>query len=96
VIESGPGKINGKAFFANSVRGVKGGAKKKGDVKGLKKASVAVISQTGMKGNDGGWPFLMDKNPVSAKGVYVSVDEDTINDSERGHAPETVCYIVFE
>ena len=96
VIESGPGKINGKAFFADSVTGVWGLKKVKADIKGLKKASVGVISQTGMKGNDGSWPFLIDKKPVSAKRVYVSVDEDTINDSERGHAPEIVCYIVFE
>jgi hypothetical protein len=54
--------------------------------------AVAIVSQSAMDGTDGSWAILL---RTSAGGIQVAVDEDMINDSERGHTTESLNYLVF-
>jgi len=45
---------------------------------------------------NGGWAYVHGSTFATTKGLYLSVDEDTIGDSERNHTTEQVGYVVFE
>ncbi|MEZ4661408.1 MAG: hypothetical protein R2911_27980, partial [Caldilineaceae bacterium] len=90
----------GVAYTANlgsdTVLGITNSAPQSYTLNGLNTASAAIISQSGMDGANGGWAVLYGANPVQANNLNLTIDEDQIRDSERGHASEQVAYIVFE
>ena len=57
--------------------------------------TVAVVSQAAMDGTDGSWGQLFGSAPLSTTEVDLSVDEDQLADSERGHTTEQLAYAVF-
>jgi len=63
---------------------------------GLASASVAIVSQSGMDGGEGGWAVLYGAYPVSNTRLSLAIDEDWYWDSERNHTTEQVSYIAFE
>jgi hypothetical protein len=102
VIESGSGTINGVAYEAaigpRSVFGLDNSATPyvyplSGN---LTAASGCVLSQSGMKGQDGSWAVLFGPDPISTTELRMFVVEDTLGDPEQGHVDEHVAYIVFE
>ncbi|MBD3343555.1 MAG: DUF5107 domain-containing protein, partial [Chitinivibrionales bacterium] len=56
----------------------------------------AVVSQAAMDGGDGAWAVLYGNNPVSSSSIEIGLDEDILNDTERGHTTEQAGYVVFE
>jgi len=59
----------------------------------------AIVSMATMNGDDGGVPFFREFESaaaISANQLLLSVDEDTLVDAERDHAPEIIAYMVFE
>ena len=57
---------------------------------------VALSGMAGMDGGNGGWAYVHGSTFATTKGLYLSIDEDTIGDSERNHTTEQVGYVVFE
>lgn len=55
-----------------------------------------IASQAAMDGGDGGWAVLAGMPPMSSGSMALSIDEDTIGDTERGHTTEQAAYWVFE
>ena len=100
VIETGSGSISGMnyvtALGADTVEGYTNSPPYSYSLSGLSSASVAVISQAAMDGNNGGWAALYGANPVSTTSINLAIDEDMANDTERAHINEQVGYIVFE
>ncbi|HEY5578342.1 MAG TPA: hypothetical protein VIL12_01495, partial [Acidimicrobiia bacterium] len=99
VIEAGSGMIDGTPYLAgvgaDTVRGVGNSPPYTYSIGGPAGATVAVASQTGMDGTEGGWGILYGSNPVSATSLRLAIDEDRSADSERSHTTEQVAYIVF-
>ena len=62
----------------------------------LSTPTTAVASMAGMDGGNGGWPVLYGSDPVSAGGLRLAIDEDTLLDSERSHTTEQVGFIAFD
>ena len=60
------------------------------NVAGISDATSAVLSQTAMDGNDGGWAVLSGNNPVNGSTINLAIDEETVGDSERAHTTEQV------
>ena len=100
VIETGSGTLGGvnyvTALGADSIQGFTNSPPYSYSLSGLSTASVAIASQAGMDGGDGGWAALYGSNPVSATSINLAIDEDVANDTERAHITEAVGYIVFE
>jgi hypothetical protein len=100
VIESGAGTIEGINYSAAvgpaSIGGIEATPPYTYPVSGLSTASVAVATQAGMAGWNGGWTLLYGPNPVSPTLLQLAIDEDQINDSERAHTTESVGYVVFQ
>jgi hypothetical protein len=98
VIESGNGSMDGYDFIAglgsDSVRGPTNGAPISYTIS-LANARVGIVTHAAMDGVDGGHAHLFGADPVSGTSINLVVDEDTLNDSERGHTTEQVGYIVF-
>ncbi|MEM7577355.1 MAG: hypothetical protein AAF328_07745 [Planctomycetota bacterium] len=60
-------------------------------------AEYAFIQQAGEDGGDMGWAVLPDDDPLhSDKHIHVAIDEEQINDGERGHTTEQVFVVAFE
>jgi len=57
---------------------------------------IAVISSAGMTGGNGGWPIIYGTTPFSTTGLDLAIDEDQVNDDERGHISEKVAMFTFE
>ncbi len=57
--------------------------------------AVAILSQAGINGGDGAWPVLYGTTPLSASQLRLAVDEDQIQNAERGHSTEQASYVVF-
>ncbi|NQY91539.1 MAG: hypothetical protein HRT46_07755 [Deltaproteobacteria bacterium] len=57
--------------------------------------TVAVMSQSGMDGNDGAWAQAHGGTLSSSTTLFLSVDEDQIAGSERRHTTEQVSYAAF-
>lgn len=100
VIEAGAGTIDNRRYLAglgaDTVRGMKNRPPFNYSLSGLESASVAIVSQAGMDGGDGGWAILYGPSAVSATRLSLAIDEDWYYDSERNHTTEQVAYIVFE
>jgi len=100
VIEAGGGMIDGRAFEAgvgaNLVYGADNNLPATYPLTTLTSPMNAVLSSAGMVGNDGGWAVLNGNAPVTANGLNLVIDEDTIRDGERFHPAERVAYLAFD
>jgi len=56
---------------------------------------VAVTTMAGVDGGNGGWAYVHGSTLATTTSLYLSIDEDQINDSERNHTTEQVGYVVF-
>ncbi len=97
VFEGGTGSANNITFTtavgSDSVRGIGNGVYTY-SISGLSSASAVILSHAGEDGGDGGRPIIT--GPFNASSIKLSVDEDTLKDSDRNHTTESVAYIVFE
>jgi uncharacterized repeat protein (TIGR01451 family) len=57
--------------------------------------AIALVTQAGEDGGDGGWVVLHDDDPLTASTIDLAIDEDNIN-GNRSHTTEQVAYLVFE
>ena len=101
VIESGNGSINGVNYTAavgsDIVRNYENSALGYSySLTGLRSASAAALSSSGMDGTDGAWPVLNGVDALSSSSVKLIVDEDQIKDSEQKHATEQINYLILE
>ncbi len=99
VIESGKGSVGGFEYTAalgtDTIAGIDDNPPYTYGIGGLEPAQVAVVSQSAMDGNNGGWAILYGANPLSNTSLALAIDEDQIRDTERKHTKEQVAYIVF-
>ncbi len=97
VIEAGIGALDGLAYeagiTANFVQGV--GNAPPYNVVLSEQMTTAIVSPSGMKRSNGGWPVLWGSNPLAGGQLGLAFDEDQVADSERNHATEQVGYVVF-
>jgi len=56
---------------------------------------VVLTTMAGVDGGNGGWAYAHGATAATASSLYLSIDEDQINDSERNHTTEQSGYIVF-
>jgi hypothetical protein len=56
----------------------------------------AVLSCSGMRGNNGYWPVLFGSAPVDETRMIIVADEDQVADIERSHVKEAIAYLAFE
>ena len=101
VIEAGHGTLGGVEFEAalgaDSVRGV-GNAPPYAYsfVTPFATApTVSVVTMAAVDGGNGGWAQVHGPTMATTTILNLSIDEDTIGDSERSHTPEQVGYVVF-
>ncbi len=100
VAESGVYNIDGLEFLAGVGEDSVGGVGSNPDgysylLSGLASPKVAVLSSAGMDGNDGGWPVLYGREPVTQQVIQLAIEEDQIVDAEISHTTEQVAYFVF-
>ena len=96
VIEAGTSTIDLVAGLGtDSVEGVGNAPPYFYSVATLSTASIAIVSQAAMRGDNGGWAVLYGIDPIAAGNLKLAIDEDQINDPEREHVAEQVAYIVF-
>ncbi len=57
--------------------------------------SVAVVTMAGVDGGNGGWAQVHGATLATTTSLFLSIDEDTIGDSERNHISEQVGYVAF-
>ncbi|GEM_PF-1339614 len=102
IVEAGSGSTGGIGYEAqvgsDSVGGVSGGPGGSSPpyVYSLGGTySVGVATQAAMDGPNGGWAVFYGSNPITSE-LKLSIDEDTLSDSERWHTSEQVAYWVFE
>ncbi len=92
------GAVNGVNFTANlggnSIKGVDNRGNQSSYTLGGT-YSLGVATQSAMNGGDGSWAVLYGSNPIGST-FQLAVDEDTISDTERGHIPEQVAYLLFD
>ena len=100
VVESGSGTLDGTpyatALGADLVLGIDNAPPYAYALSGLSSASVAIATQAGMDGFNGGWAVLYGPTPVTATSLQLVIDEDQLQDAERFHTSEQVSFIVFE
>ena len=100
VIEAGNGTISGKSYLAglgsDTVEGMDNNPPFTYSLSGLSNPTTAIISQSAMDGNNGGWAILYGDNPFTATSLNLAIDEDKLGDTERSHITEQVAYLVFE
>jgi hypothetical protein len=100
VIESGTGTVAGVPYEAGLGADVVKGADDAPPYTYALSAfgeapQVGVATQGGMDGQDGAWTVLWGPGALTAGGLAVSADEDTLGDGERNHTTEQVGYLVF-
>lgn len=108
VFEAGVGEAGGRTWGATVASNILGADNSQGDtgivnplqqIPGadgvLLETSVALASNSTMRGTDGGWAVLNDRHPVSKEALHLVIDEDRFSDAERGHIAEFVSYVVF-
>jgi hypothetical protein len=99
VIEEGRGTLGSVAYEArlgpDDIRGLQnGGPHSYSFTSSFASApAIAVATNAGMDGGDGGWAQTHGTSPST---LLLSIDEDTLGDSERGHTTERVGYFVAE
>ena len=102
VIEAGHGTIAGVDFEAlvgsDTVRGVTDSPPYTYSFSNsfVSAPQIAVTTLAGMDGGNGGWAYGHGANQATTTKLYLSIDEDQVNDSERNHTTEQVGYMVFE
>jgi len=100
VIEAGSGAIDGRGYTAalgaDSIRGPDDSPPYSYSLSGIATAAVAIATQAGMDGGNGGWALLYGADPVSVTSLSLAVDEDQAKDTERKHTTEQVGYLVLE
>ena len=100
VIEAGTWAVSGATLVAgrtaDAVRGVTDTAPHVQALAGLGSVAGAALSMAGVDGGDGGWPVFSGADPVSADGLSVNVDEDTLGDADRAHTTEQLGFVVIE
>ena len=99
VIEAGSGTIDDVNYVAvlggDTVGGVGDSPPYVYSLSGPLSPSVAVATQAGMDGSNGGWTLLYGTNPVTVSQLNLAIDEDRFIDTERSHVTEQVGYILF-
>lgn len=100
VIEEGSGILQGVPFEAklgaDQILGVDNSALGYQYETNMNSRPVhAVLSSAGMDGGDGGWPVLFGFQPFSDSIFTLVIDEDQLQDNERGHTTEEVAYLAF-
>ena len=102
VIEAGHGTIGGVEFEAlvgvDTIRGVTDSPPYSYSFSNsfVSAPQIAVTTLAGMDGGNGGWAYGHGANQATTTNLYLSIDEDQVNDSERNHTTEQVGYMVFE
>jgi hypothetical protein len=102
VIEAGHGAIGGVEFEAAVGPADIRGATQKApysytfDTSFASAPGVAVTTMAGVSGGNGAWAQIHGSTRATATTLFLSVDEDQINDSERNHTREQVGYVAFE
>ncbi len=100
VVEAGTWAVEGGLLVAgrtaDQVTGVSNTAPHLQALSGLASISGAALSLNGLDGGDGGWPLFSGADPVSAAGLSVAVDEDTLGDADRAHTTEQLGFVVLE
>jgi len=102
VLEAGNGSIGGVAYEAalggDSIRGVTNSPPYTYTFNSVftSAPSVALTSMAGMDGGNGGWSYTYGATMATSTTLYLAVDEDQIQDTERNHTTEQISYIVFE
>ena len=81
------------ALGADSIQGVDNSAPDTYSL--LNTYTYATATLSAMDGGDGGWAVLYGSNPVSST-INISIDEDTVSNTERSHTTEQVAYWVME
>ena len=57
--------------------------------------TVASVQLAGMDGGNGGWAQIHGPTAATASTLFLSIDEDQVQDTERVHITEQVAYAVF-
>jgi hypothetical protein len=102
VIEAGHGAIGGVEFEAGvGARTIRGATQAAPysytfDTSFASAPGVAVTTMAGVNGRHGVWSQIHGSTRATATTLFLSVDEDQINDSERNHQRERVGYVAFE
>ena len=84
------------AVGADAVRGIGNHAPFTYPVEGVKKPVMAIASQAGMNGEEGGWPTLYGRTPVADGRLFLAIDTDHIRSPDLAHSSERVSYLVLE
>ncbi len=101
VIETGHGTLGGVEFEAalgaDSIRGTSNSPPYaySFSVPFASAPTVGIATMAAMDGADGGWAQVHGPTLATGTSLYLSIDEDTIGDAERGHTSEQVGYVVF-
>jgi arylsulfatase A-like enzyme len=101
VFEAGHGTVAGVEYEAavggNSVQGIDDGPPYTYTFSTafLAAPPVAVVSQAGMNGPNGGWAQTHGSPLATTTELSLSIDEDQIGDTERAHIAEEVAYVAF-
>ncbi len=99
VIEAGSGNANGISFEAGlSGDIVKGPTQPDAPYLtpvNLAAGSTAIAASAGMDGANGGWPILYGSAPVGNGALALAIDEDQLQDNERGRTTDQVAYFVL-
>ena len=96
VIEAGEGNIEGNNYQAAVGTDTVAGITKNQysyNLNSITPIQSALVSQTAMDGNNGGWAVLT-AAPTSEQ-ILIAIDEDQLKDNERIHTTEQCSYIVF-
>lgn len=102
VVEAGTGTIAGIEFEAgvtnDFVRGVTNNPpySYSFDAPFSTAPEVAITTQAGMDGGDGGWAYAYGSSYTTASQIRLAIDEDQIGNNERNHTTEQVGYFVIE
>ena len=100
VVEAGSGALDGRGYTAalgsDALRGMDDAPPYTYSLGGIATAAVAIATQGGMDGGNGGWAVLYGADPVSATSLSLAVDEDQAKDTERRHTSEQAGYLVLE
>ena len=102
MIEAGSGTIGGVAYEAalgaDTVRGIDNSPPFTYTFSSAFSTApdVAVVTMAAMDGGNGGWAQTHGATQTSTTSLFLSIDEDTLGDTERAHTTEQVGYIVFE
>ncbi|MCC6301283.1 MAG: sulfatase-like hydrolase/transferase [Gammaproteobacteria bacterium] len=101
VMNAGPSSLGGQTALAGLssavVQGVDDTPPFNVPISGLTQPQTAIVSQSGMKGVNGGWAVLFGPGAIATDHLALAIDEDQKADVERSHlSGEQVAYLVFD